>query len=83
MRPSSHGSNNVGLQWERIGVRYYQVVKPLDINNRSAFFSVGSGFPDYKDSKTEGGMFLYIDQAALLLKLVESFIDKGFSFVTK
>lgn len=46
---SLHDSNDVGLQWEKIDVRYYQVVKSLYINNRLAFFSVRSKFPDYKD----------------------------------
>ena len=83
MRTSLHGSNDVGLQWEKIDVRYYQVVKPPDIKNRSAFLSVGSGFSDYKNWKTERGMSLCIDQAALPLKLVKSLINKGFSLVTK
>ncbi len=83
MCASSDGSDDVRLQREKIGVRYYQVVKPPDINNRSAFLSVGSGFLDYKDRKTKRGMGLCIDQAALPLKFVESLIDKGFSLVIK
>lgn len=81
MRASLHGSDDVGLKWERIGVRYYQVVKPSDINNRSIFLSVGSKFLDYKDWKTERGISLCIDQTALPLKLIKCLINKGFSLI--
>ena len=83
MRTFLHGSNDVALQWERIGVRYCKIVKLSDINNRLAFLFVGSGFSDYKNWKTERGMSLYINQAALPLKLVKSLIHKGFSLVIK
>lgn len=83
VRASLHGSNDVGLQWEKIGIRYYQVIKSLDINNRLTFLSVRSRFPNYKDWKTERGMGLCIDQTALPLKLVKRLVNKGLSFVTK
>ena len=80
---SLHSSGDVRLQWKRVGIKYSQVIKPFDINNRLVFLPIGSRFPNYKDWKTEKDMGLYIDQTALPLKLVKYLVNKGLSFVTK